>query len=293
MRTTPGIDIPSRMNRGPSFDGGSLSYSLSASPASATYDNFLSVQQTAGLETSRHPSPDGSNFGSSFSPSPSSPHFNQYPQMQISQPSAFSQYAAISLPGQALSTPQGFTVPCSHLAPASPCLPPLPTPPEYDRDPFSYSQSPEQFAPTLSETGYNTTSIHFDLNPKKLYQTSERRRTQNRNAQKNFRQRQVNHTKTLEDQVAKLTKQRQYLKAAYVSLEARHKKAMRTIELLMAQHDAEGEVEDGQQQPAKTDNGDIMRKLINEILHDEVADSTDEAGEAEELAKTKKEESED
>lgn len=87
--------------------------------------------------------------------------------------------------------------------------------------------------------------------------------------------------------MAKLTKQREYLKAAYTNLEARHKKAMRTIELLMAQHDAEGETDDGQ--PTKIDNGDIMRKLINEILHDDVLDSVSEVGEADDTTKTKEE----
>lgn len=99
----------------------------------------------------------------------------------------------------------------------------------------------------------------------------------------------MNHTKTLEDLVNKLTKEREGLKVAYTSLQARHRKAMRTIELLMAQHDAEGEDEDGQ--PTKVDNGDIMRKLINEILHDEVLDSVSESAEADDTAA--KEESED
>ena len=97
---------------------------------------------------------------------------------------------------------------------------------------------------------------------------TQRRRAQNRAAQRAFRERKEKHARDLEVQLGALTDKYNKLEVSHTELNAAYDKLRKTIELLTQDDDAEGEDEDGRQLRRRSSNSDTLRKLL-EILHGE------------------------
>lgn len=97
---------------------------------------------------------------------------------------------------------------------------------------------------------------------------TQRRRAQNRAAQRAFRERKEKHARDLEAQLTALTDKYNKLETSHTELNAAYDKLRKTIELLTQDDDAEGEEEDGKTIRRRSSNTDTLRKLL-EILHGE------------------------
>jgi seryl-tRNA synthetase len=97
---------------------------------------------------------------------------------------------------------------------------------------------------------------------------NQRRRAQNRAAQRAFRERKEKHARDLEAQLSALTDKYNKLEVSHTELNAAYDKLRKTIELLTQDDDAEGEEEDGKAIRRRSSNSDTLRKLL-EILHGE------------------------
>ena len=92
----------------------------------------------------------------------------------------------------------------------------------------------------------------------------QRRRAQNRAAQRAFRERKEKHAKDLEFRLVESTAKHQALQASYTDLATAYQKLHKTVELLTR--------EDGQHGPA---SGDTLGKLLI-LLHGDI--KVDSAG---------------
>jgi AP-1-like factor len=97
---------------------------------------------------------------------------------------------------------------------------------------------------------------------------SQRRRAQNRAAQRAFRERKEKHARDLEAQLSVLTDKYNKLEVSHSELNAAYEKLRKTIELLTQDDDAEGEDDDGKTIRRRSSNSDTLRKLLD-ILHGE------------------------
>ena len=97
----------------------------------------------------------------------------------------------------------------------------------------------------------------------------QRRRAQNRAAQRAFRERKEKHARDLEAQLSVLTEKYNKLEVSHTELNAAYDKLRKTIELLTQDENAEGENEDGKTIRRKSSISDTLRKLL-EILHGEI-----------------------
>jgi AP-1-like factor len=97
---------------------------------------------------------------------------------------------------------------------------------------------------------------------------TQRRRAQNRAAQRAFRERKEKHARDLEAQLAVLTEKYNKLESSHSELNAAYDKLRKTIELLTQDDDAEGEDDDGRSVRRRSSNTDTLRKLLD-ILHGE------------------------
>jgi AP-1-like factor len=96
----------------------------------------------------------------------------------------------------------------------------------------------------------------------------QRRRAQNRAAQRAFRERKEKHARDLEAQLAILNDKYTKLETSHTELNAAYEKLRKTIELLTQDDDAEGEDEEGTVARRRGSNSDTLRKLLD-ILHGE------------------------
>jgi AP-1-like factor len=96
----------------------------------------------------------------------------------------------------------------------------------------------------------------------------QRRRAQNRAAQRAFRERKEKHARDLEAQLTVLTDKYNKLEGSHSELNAAYEKLRKTIELLTQHDDAEGEDEEGNIIRRRSSNSDTLRKLLD-ILHGE------------------------
>ena len=97
----------------------------------------------------------------------------------------------------------------------------------------------------------------------------QRRRAQNRAAQRAFRERKEKHARDLEVQLSVLTEKYNKLEVTHTELHAAYEKLRKTIELLTQDDGAGGEDEDGKTIRRKSSSSDTLRKLL-EILHGEM-----------------------
>jgi AP-1-like factor len=110
-------------------------------------------------------------------------------------------------------------------------------------------------------------SLHSKIAKTTLTDT-QRRRAQNRAAQRAFRERKEKHARDLEAQLAVLTEKYNKLESSHTELNASYDKLRKTIELLTQDDDAEGEDEDNVTVRRRSSNTDTLRKLLD-ILHGE------------------------
>lgn len=96
----------------------------------------------------------------------------------------------------------------------------------------------------------------------------QRRRAQNRAAQRAFRERKEKHARDLEAQLSVLSDKYNKLEVSHTELNAAYEKLRKTIELLTQDDDTEGDDEDGKTTRRRSSNSDTLRKLL-EILHGE------------------------
>jgi AP-1-like factor len=98
---------------------------------------------------------------------------------------------------------------------------------------------------------------------------SQRRRAQNRAAQRAFRERKEKHARDLEAQLSVLSDKYNKLEVSHLELNAAYEKLRKTIELLTQDgDDAEGEDDEGRTTRRRSSNSDTLRKLLD-ILHGE------------------------
>lgn len=94
----------------------------------------------------------------------------------------------------------------------------------------------------------------------------QRRRAQNRAAQRAFRERKEKHARDLEDQLAALNDKYSKLETSHTELNAAYDKLRKTIELLTQDDDADGNDEGGKPSRRRSSNPETLRKLL-EIIH--------------------------
>lgn len=97
----------------------------------------------------------------------------------------------------------------------------------------------------------------------------QRRRAQNRAAQRAFRERKEKHARDLEVQLSALTEKYTKLEVSHSELTIAYEKLRRTIELLTQDDDNGGEDEEGKSARRRVGNSDTLRKLLD-ILHGEL-----------------------
>ena len=95
---------------------------------------------------------------------------------------------------------------------------------------------------------------------------TQRRRAQNRAAQRAFRERKEKHARDLEAQLAVLTEKYNKLETSHSDLSAAYEKLRKTIELLTQDDECEGDDEDDKQIRRRSSNSETLRKLLD-ILH--------------------------
>lgn len=154
------------------------------------------------------------------------------------------------------------------------------TPPDFasDQDSPYCSPRPLQHAepsfgsvhtPAPAERIHTTSGVSSTIRDFKSVLTCEqRRRAQNRAAQRAFRERKEKHARDLEAQLAVLSDKYNKLEVSHSELNAAYEKLRKTIELLTQDDDAEGEDEEGTTTRRRNSNTDTLRKLL-EILHGE------------------------
>lgn len=98
---------------------------------------------------------------------------------------------------------------------------------------------------------------------------AQRRRAQNRAAQRAFRERKEKHARDLEVQLSAMTERYNKLELSHTELNAAYEKLRKTIELLTQGDNIEGEDEDSRTVKRKSSSSDTLRKLL-EILHGEI-----------------------
>lgn len=131
------------------------------------------------------------------------------------------------------------------------------------------------FSPVRSsapaERTHTTSGVSFHA-PKllscKYPNISQRRRAQNRAAQRAFRERKEKHARDLEAQLTVLSDKYNKLEVSHSELNAAYEKLRKTIELLTQDDDAEGEDNESRLARRKSSNSDTLRKLLD-ILHGE------------------------
>jgi AP-1-like factor len=96
----------------------------------------------------------------------------------------------------------------------------------------------------------------------------QRRRAQNRAAQRAFRERKEKHARDLEAQLSVMSDKYNKLQVSHSELNAAYEKLRKTIELLTQGDDAEGEDEGSSNTCRRSSSSDTLRKLL-EILHGE------------------------
>src|SRR3954447_11082584 len=96
----------------------------------------------------------------------------------------------------------------------------------------------------------------------------QRRRAQNRAAQRAFRERKEKHARDLETQLSALTEKYRVLENSHTELNAAYDKLRKTIELLTQDDAAKDDEEDSKTVRRRSNNSDTLRKLL-EILHGE------------------------
>lgn len=113
-------------------------------------------------------------------------------------------------------------------------------------------------------SGVSSSNREFGI----LLTCEQRRRAQNRAAQRAFRERKEKHARDLEAQLTVLSDKYNKLEVSHSELNAAYEKLRKTIELLTQDDDAEGEDEEGSTTRRRSSNTDTLRKLL-EILHGE------------------------
>lgn len=98
---------------------------------------------------------------------------------------------------------------------------------------------------------------------------TQRRRAQNRAAQRAFRERKEKHARDLEAQLSVLTDKYTKLETSYSELNAAYEKLRKTNELLTQHGDDEDDDDDGKESRRRSSNQETLRKLL-EILHGDV-----------------------
>lgn len=94
----------------------------------------------------------------------------------------------------------------------------------------------------------------------------QRRRAQNRAAQRAFCERKEKHVRGLEAQSTVLNDKYSKLEVSHSKLNAAYEKLRKTIELLTKDDDGEGESDEGRSVSRQSSNPDTLRKLL-ESLH--------------------------
>ena len=156
------------------------------------------------------------------------------------------------------------------------------TPPEFGSDHdsprhvdpvFSHVPLSQQMSQTQppTERQHTTSGVRCFplLSAPHILTHAQRRRAQNRAAQRAFRERKEKHARDLEAQLSVLTEKYNKLEASYSDLNAAYEKLRKTNELLAQHDDAEGDDEDGKQSRRRSSNQETLRKLL-EILHGDV-----------------------
>jgi AP-1-like factor len=93
---------------------------------------------------------------------------------------------------------------------------------------------------------------------------AQRRRAQNRAAQRAFRERKEKHARDLEGQLAVLNQKYNKLETSHTELNAAYEKLRKTIELLTQDNDANDD--EGKSSKRRNSNSETLRKLL-EIIH--------------------------
>lgn len=160
---------------------------------------------------------------------------------------------------------------------------PLPmTPPEFGSDHDSprlvepvyshvhMSQQMSQSQPS-SERQHTTSGVRCftSLLAHRMLTHTQRRRAQNRAAQRAFRERKEKHARDLEAQLSVLTDKYTKLETSYSELNAAYEKLRKTNELLTQHGDDEDDDDDGKESRRRSSNQETLRKLL-EILHGDV-----------------------
>ena len=137
---------------------------------------------------------------------------------------------------------------------------------------FSHVQMPQQMSqtPAPTERQHTTSGVSSSEYPPMhtLANDEQRRRAQNRAAQRAFRERKEKHARDLEAQLAVLTDKHNKLETSYSELSAAYEKLRKTFELFTQEDDAEGGEEEDKQPRRSSSNSETMRKILD-ILHGE------------------------
>jgi AP-1-like factor len=202
-------------------------------------------------DLSKVPSLSGSPVSSTYDQFPAPIHQAYYPHIVDEQ----MQFGSYPMP----MTPSDFG--SDHDSPYC-----SPRPPPHAEPAFSSAHSS---APT--ERTHTTSGVCLRIYPltrNQLLTELQRRRAQNRAAQRAFRERKEKHARDLETQLSALTDKYNKLEASHSDLNAAYEKLRKTIELLTQDDDAEGEDDEGKTTRRRSSNSDTLRKLL-EILHGE------------------------
>jgi AP-1-like factor len=141
-----------------------------------------------------------------------------------------------------------------------------PRPPPHAEPAFTATHSSMPVERTHTTSGV---SRYLDRLQAPVLISEQRRRAQNRAAQRAFRERKEKHARDLEGQLSVLNDKYNKLEVSHSELNAAYEKLRKTIELLTQDdEDAEGEDEEGMVTRRKSSNTDTLRKLL-EILHGE------------------------
>lgn len=115
-------------------------------------------------------------------------------------------------------------------------------------------------------TAYHFRSKSFAHIYGRFADSLQRRRAQNRAAQRAFRERKEKHARDLEVELAALNDKYNKLENSHTELNAAYDKLRKTFELLTQDDDADGEDEEGHLSIRRSSNPETLRKLL-EIIH--------------------------
>jgi AP-1-like factor len=141
-----------------------------------------------------------------------------------------------------------------------------PRPPPHAEPVFAPVQGSTPTERTHTTSGVSSNSCYLAQHQILTYW--QRRRAQNRAAQRAFRERKEKHARDLEAQLTVLTEKYNKLEVSHSELNGAYEKLRKTIELLTQDDDAEGEDEEGKKISRRSSNSDTLRKLLD-ILHGE------------------------